>query len=185
MIAPTRAAKFFELFDLGRVLPEMARARRDVAEPEPPQQLADRALVISDVPAGQDEPLQIDTAPAHHTVAFELRAGFDQRRQLGFLLRAQPPRRSRRLAVDQSLRSLRIKAAHPITQPLRVHGPELGRDRPILSFVGRRNRQQPTSLVGILRLPGCRPYPLGVPIRTQSDRRRHRASPAKTSSQKA
>src|SRR5215208_3178153 len=77
VIAPTRSAKFFNCLELGRILPKMARARRDVPEPEPPQQLADRALVIGDVPAGQDQVLQVDTAPAHHPVALEVGPGLD------------------------------------------------------------------------------------------------------------
>src|SRR3954447_8189243 len=78
-----RLGQVFERLDPGRVLPKMARARRDMSKPEPSPQLADRALVMSDVPAGQDLLPQIDTAPAYHAVALELGAGFDQRRQLG------------------------------------------------------------------------------------------------------
>ena len=60
--------------DLGRD----GAARRDVPEPEPSQQFADGALVIGDIPAGQDQLPQIDTAPAHHMIARELGAGFDR-----------------------------------------------------------------------------------------------------------
>jgi hypothetical protein len=56
--------------------------------------------MISEVPAGQDQLLQINTAPAHHAVALDVGTGFDQRRQLGFLLADQSPRRPRRLALD-------------------------------------------------------------------------------------
>ena len=78
----------------------MARARRNVSEPEPPQQLANRALVIGNIPAREDQLPQVNAAPAHHGVALDIRTGFDQRRQLGFLLRRQPPHRPRRLAVE-------------------------------------------------------------------------------------
>src|SRR5215218_2660896 len=125
LLADGAGHTFFELFDLGRVLPEMARACRDMPEPEPPQQLANRTLVIGNVPAGQDQLPQVDTAPAHHPIALEVGTSFDQRRQLGLLLRAEPPRRPRRLAVDQPVRPRGIEAAHPVAQPLRVHRPEL------------------------------------------------------------
>src|SRR4051794_34482178 len=99
----------------------MARARRDVPEPEPPQQLANRALVIGDVPAREDQLLQIDAAPAHPPVAREIGPGFDQPRQRALLRRPPaappPPRRPRRLALDQPLRPRLIEAAHPVTQP--------------------------------------------------------------------
>jgi hypothetical protein len=62
VISLTRPPKFFEPLDPGRVLPEMAWARRDVPEPEPSQQLGPRALVIGDVPAGQDQPPQSPAA---------------------------------------------------------------------------------------------------------------------------
>jgi len=156
----------------------MARARRDVSETEPPQQLANRALVISNIPAREDQLPQVNTAPAHHAVALNVGTGFDQRRQRGFLLCAQPPRRPRRLAVDQSLRPRGIEAAHPIAQSLRGHGAQLGRRGPVLAFVSRRNRQQPTRLVGILCFLSRRTHPFGVPIRAQPHRHRHRSPPA-------
>jgi hypothetical protein len=120
----------------------MARARRAVPQPKPPQQFADRAFAIGEMPAREDQLLQIDTAPAHHAIALEVGAGFDQPHQRGFLLRAQPPRRPRRLAVDQSRQPRSIEAAHPVAQPLRIPCPDLGRRAPILTFIGRRNRQQ-------------------------------------------
>ena len=136
--------------------------------------------MIGDVPAGHDHVLQVDTAPAHHPVALEFGAGLDQRRQLGFLLGGQPSRCSRRLAVDQSLGTCGIEAVYPVAQGLPIHRANLGRRGPILALIGRRDRQQPASLVSIFHLPGCRPYPFRVPIRAQCHRRRHRASPEKS-----
>ena len=43
--------------------------------------------MTGDVPAGQDQLPQIDTAPAHDAIAREIGAGFNQGGQLGFLLR--------------------------------------------------------------------------------------------------
>ena len=88
----------------------MAGARRDVPEPETSQQLADRALVISDMPAGQDQLPQVNAPPAHNPITLEIGAGFDQCHQLSLLLRSQSPRRPRWLAVDQSPRTFGVEA---------------------------------------------------------------------------
>src|SRR3954453_7018950 len=119
------------------------------------------------------------TAPSR-----EVGAGFDQRRQLGFLLGGQPPRRLRWLAIDPPLRPRGIEALHPSAPPPPVHCADLGR-RAILTLISRRNRQQSPSLVGILRLPGCRTYPFRVPIRAQFHHRRHRSLPPKPGSQES
>src|SRR4051812_41371529 len=146
------------------------------------------------------------TAPSR-----EVGAGFDQRRQLGFLLGGQPPRRLRWLAIDHSLRPRGIEALHPSAPPPPpprclpssppappavikpappgappppVHCADLGR-RAILPLISRRNRKQSPSLVGILRLPGCRTSPFRVPIRAQFHHRRHRSLPPKPGSQES
>ena len=85
--------------------------------------------------------LQVNTAPAHHTVAFELGTPFNQRCQLGFLLRGQPSCCPRRFAVDHSLRPRGIEAVNLSAQPLGVHCADLGASGPLLALISRRNRQ--------------------------------------------
>ncbi len=167
--SPTRLAKFFERLDFGRVLAEMPRSRRDMAERQPPQNFADRPLVIGNVPARQYPPLQIDAAPANHTVCFNLRTVFDQPGQLGFLLGRQAALHPGRFAVDQSLGALRIKAMHPIAQCLTVHRPRPRRRAAGLSLINRRYRQQAANLVAILCRPRRRAYSRRVPVLSQCD----------------
>src|SRR6266568_1446595 len=142
VILPTRPAKFFKRREFGWLLAEMARARRDVAKLQTPQDLADCPLVIGDLPPRQDDPLQIDAAPTNNTVPVQLRAGFDQLGQLRFLLGRQAALHPRRLAVDQPGGAFGIEPVHPIAQRLPVHRANLRRCRPILSLVDRRDRQQ-------------------------------------------
>jgi hypothetical protein len=68
--------------------------------------------------------------------------------QLGFLLGAQSPRRACRLAVDQPSGPAALKQCTQSHSVFRAIAP-------ILAFVCRRNRQQPTCPVGICSLPGC------------------------------
>ena len=63
----------------------MARAGADVAEPEPVQDLAHRALVINHAEALRDEALQVDSAPAHDAMYSPIRAALDEANQLGLL----------------------------------------------------------------------------------------------------
>src|SRR3954454_4221109 len=103
------------------------------------------------------------------TPSRELGAGFDQRRQLGFLIRAQPPRRPRRLVLDQPVRPRGIEALHPSAPPPPIHRAELGRRAPVLALVSRRNRQyidapdRHHSPPGLPRVPASRPNPGAIP----------------------
>jgi len=140
-VSPRRAGSFFESFQLGRVLPDVARASRDVAEPQSPDQLTDCALVIIHLPPLQDQLPQIPAAPAHHPVALPIGASLDQRGQRHFLLGTQLPSRARCLAVDQPGRSFGIEPVHPIAQRLPVHHANPCRLGPALALVHRRERQ--------------------------------------------
>jgi hypothetical protein len=80
------AGKFFERLDRVRVLSWVTRAGADVGEAERLQELADRALVIGDPKAIEDDALQVDPAPAHHAVHDPVRAGLDEFGDLGALL---------------------------------------------------------------------------------------------------
>src|SRR5215210_5052936 len=71
------------------VLGRMARTRADVREAELLEDLADRALVVSDAEALGHDLLQVHPAPAHDSMHGALRAGFND---LGELRPAAPPR---------------------------------------------------------------------------------------------
>src|SRR6185436_17606074 len=77
---------FFEPLDRAGVLRRMSRASADMREAERREELADGALVIGDPEALENDALQVDPAPAHHTVHGPVRTGLDELRDLASLL---------------------------------------------------------------------------------------------------
>ncbi len=67
----------------------MTRAGADVREAERPEDLADRALVVGDPEALDDDALQIDPALPHDAVHGPVRAGLDEFGDLGPLFLAE------------------------------------------------------------------------------------------------
>lgn len=79
----------------------MTGPNRHVAEAEPVQHLADRALVQRNAEPRRDHVAKIDTAPAHDTVIGDIGTALHDLSKLGLLLRRQPRGGSRSLAVDK------------------------------------------------------------------------------------
>src|SRR6188472_3837880 len=102
----------------------MARTRADVREAELLEDLADRALVVSDAEALGHDLLQVHPAPAHDSMHGALRAGFNDLGELRQLLRREARRVALRPAVLEPFGAPFIEAVHPVPQGLAVHATE-------------------------------------------------------------
>lgn len=78
-------------------------------------------------------------------------SGLDDLRQFRELYGRQPARIARAAAVLQTGRALRVEAMDPVAERLAVHAADLRRLRPAHPVQGRRDRQQATALVRVLR----------------------------------
>jgi hypothetical protein len=145
------AETFFELGHDPLVLSRMTRTGADVAEAEPVQDLAHRALVVGDPEALGDQALQVDPPPAHEAMHGPVRADLDKLGQLGLLRDAEARWLALRPDVLQSIRTALVEAVDPVTQGLPVHAADACRVRPAHPVQDRGNRQQTTALVGVLR----------------------------------
>ena len=85
----------------------MARPGAHVREAELLQKLADIALVKVDPEPLGDDPLEVDPPPAHDAVPLAIRAGLDDLRELGQLLRRQTRLGTLRPIVDEPVRARR------------------------------------------------------------------------------
>jgi hypothetical protein len=82
-----RAGSFFKRFDDLLVLTRMARPRADMREAKLLEELSDIARMKVDAePFGDDTP-EIDAPPPDDAVPLAIRAGLDDLRELGQLLR--------------------------------------------------------------------------------------------------
>ena len=75
-----------------------------------------------------------------------------------FIIIAELPGVSRRLAINQPFRPLGVELHHPITNDLERHPADLRRLRPARAFVNRGQRQKPPGLRPILRPPRGGPH---------------------------
>src|SRR5690349_19752310 len=91
---------------------------RELAEAERPQLAAQRLLTDRQAELVEHPLDQIDQPPAHHSVRRRDRTGLDDPRQ-GLSLRTGEQRRlARRLAVDETGRSVRVEGENPIAHRL-------------------------------------------------------------------
>ena len=127
----------------------MARAGADVREAEPLEKLADRALVIGDAEALEDDALQVDPTPAHHAVHGPVRARFDELRDLSSLLLREARLGTFGPAVHKAVGAVRVEPVHPVPQRLPVHSANPSRVRPVHPVHDRSQRQQPPALVRV------------------------------------
>src|SRR5215211_688426 len=131
------------------VLGRMARTRADVREAELLEDLADRALVVSDAEALGHDLLQVHPAPAHDSMDGALRAGFNDLGELRQLLRREARRVAFRPAVLEPFGASFIEAVHPVPQRLAVHATDprgIGPAHPIQTlrdWVHRFNERGP------------------------------------------
>src|SRR5260370_16797158 len=101
----------------------MARTSRELAIPHRAQHATQR-LLGDDDPEFLEYPLaEIDDPPSHNPVNRRDRPALEDRRQRRAMRLVQPRRLSGRLAVDETVRPLRIESAHPAPNPLQPHPP--------------------------------------------------------------
>src|SRR5690242_95617 len=128
----------------------MAGARRQLAIAHRTQLAAERLLGDAD-PKLVPQPLaEIDDAPAHDAVHRRHRPALDRRCQRRPMSFVQTRRLTRRLAVDQPVRAIRVELQHPVPDDLSRHPANLcglGTRRPVIDG---RERQQSAHLIGVV-----------------------------------
>src|SRR5687768_4021870 len=172
--------KFFERCDGLPVLSRVAGTGADVAEPEPVQDLAHRALVIGHPEALGDEALQVDPPPAHDAMHGPIRTGLDELGQLGLLRGRQARRMALGPGVPQPVRAALVEAVNPVTQGLAVHAADARRICPTYPVQDRREGQKASALTGVLRGRGQSPEFTGRVVRSHAHRGWHGANPPRT-----
>ena len=146
------ASTFFKRLDRALILRRVPRAGADVREAERLKQLADRALVVGDPEALQDEALQVDPTPAHHAMHGPVRPGLDKLGDLGALLGREARLGTLGPAVQKAIGAVRVEAVNPSFGPQRlpVHAADPGRLRPVHPVQDRSQREEPAALVCVL-----------------------------------
>jgi hypothetical protein len=107
-------------------------------------------LVIVDPEAFLDDPLEIDTPPAHHPVDGGVRPGFDNLGQLCQLLGRKPWLGATIPGVLEPFRPGFVETMHPVAQGLPVHPANPGGVRSAHTLKHRRQRKQTAALPRIL-----------------------------------
>jgi hypothetical protein len=102
-----------------------------VGEAERLQELADCALVITNPEPLEDDALQVDSAPAHHTVDGLVRPSCNEFGYLGPLIIRQARLGTLGPAVQKTLGAMRVEAMDPVAQRLPVHAADPGRLGPV------------------------------------------------------
>ncbi|GAB6969102.1 hypothetical protein JCM25156A_31410 [Komagataeibacter kakiaceti JCM 25156] len=110
-------------------------------------------FVVDDAEAFLDHALQINPAPAHHTVTLPIGPRLDQGLQLGLLCPVQSASWPRVLMIAQAIGSFGIEAMNPVSQCLAVHATYASRIRPAAPVTDRRQGQKPACDI---RLPAAR-----------------------------
>jgi hypothetical protein len=172
--------KFFERRDGLPVLSRVTWASADVAEAEPVQDLAHRALVIGHPEALGDEALQVDPPPAHDAMHGLIRTGLDELGQVSLLRGGQARRMALGPGVPQPIRAALVEAVDPVAQGLPVHAADPCRVRPAHPIEDGSQRQQASALVGILCRGRKAAKLSGREVRPHTHRRWHGASPPRT-----
>jgi len=156
----------------------MARTGRELAVVHGPQFAAQRLLGDRD-PERLPEPLdQVDQTPAHHAVNRRDRARIDPGHQGRAMRIGELGGLSRRLAIDQPVRAMRIERHHPVPHDLPrdpADPSRRGAGRPV---VDRRQGQQAPRLRAILRRAGDRAQRIGIKV--CPERNRHGEPPSFT-----
>jgi hypothetical protein len=116
---------FFKILDRAFGLRMMARAGREFAVAHGARFPAERLLGDRD-PELLVQPLtKIDDPPAHDAVDRWRRPALDRRSQGGPVRVIEPGRLARRLAVDETIRPVRVELQHPVADDLKRHAPIL------------------------------------------------------------
>ena len=84
------------------------------------------------------------------------RALFDDARKRGAMFVLQTRRLPRRLAIQKSLRAVRVEPKNPVANDLKRHVADLRRFAACRPIVDRSKRQEPSGLRPVLRAPSDR-----------------------------
>jgi len=142
----------------------MAGTSRELTITHGAQFAAQRLLGDDDAKLLENPLAKIDDPPAHDPMNRRNRAAFDDRGERRPMRVVKPGWLSRRLAVDQALRSMGVELHHPIANDLKRHPADLRRLGAPRAFVNRRQSQKPPRLRPVLRSPRRRPHHLRIKI---------------------
>ena len=137
----------------------MAGTSRELTITHGAQFAAQRLLGDDDAKLLENPLAKIDDPPAHDPMNRRNRAAFDDRGERRPMRVVKPGWLSRRLAVDQALRSMGVELHHPIANDLKRHPADLRRLGAPRAFVNRRQSQKPPRLRPVLRSPRRTPSP--------------------------
>ena len=147
---------FLKRLDDPLVLSWMTRPRAHVGEAELLEKLSDIAWMKVDAEPLGDDTLEVEPTPAHDAVLLTIRAGFDYLRELGQLLHRKARLGTLRPAVDEALRTRRLKRWTQSRSVWRSMPPIFAAGTSVHSVPDRSQRQKPPALVDVLRPPGQR-----------------------------
>jgi hypothetical protein len=122
-----------------------------MGEAERLQELANCALVVADPEPLENDALQVDPTPAHHTVHGLVRPGCDEFGYLGPLLLREARLGTLGPAVQKTLGAMRVEPMDPVAQRLPVHAANPGCLRPVHTVQDPSQRQEPAALACVLR----------------------------------
>ena len=132
----------------------MSGTRADVGIVEFLQKRADVSLAIDNAEALLDDPLEIDPPPANEAILLAVMPRLGDSSKLRQPFSAQPWRHAACMDVAQTIRTLIVKTMNPVAKRLALHSAYAGGVRPVHAIQHRSQRQQPTALIGVLRLLG-------------------------------
>lgn len=107
-------------------------------------------LVVDDTEALLDHALQIDPAPAQHTVTLPIRPRFGQGLSFGLLCFAQAAVRPCVQMIAQAIQPFSIEAVSPVPQRLAVYTAYMSHIGAAGPVTDRRQGQKPARSVGML-----------------------------------
>jgi hypothetical protein len=143
----------FKRLDRLGILLGMLRPRADAREAELLHDAPEAHFRQIDAEAIPNDALQVDAAPAHHSVRLRVGSVLDELLQHLLLLVRQARSSPGRLDVDQPVRPMLVEPVRPVPQGLPVHAADPGRLGAAHAVQHCRQGQQPTSLRAGLRKP--------------------------------
>ncbi|KKC31269.1 hypothetical protein WH91_20425 [Devosia psychrophila] len=127
----------------------MLRPRAHVRKAEFLEKRTDMALMVVNPKPLLDDPLEVNSAPPHNAINCQVWAGFDDLDQFHLLILRQPRRLTGGPMIEQAVRAVSIEPMHPIAERLPVHAAHPCSVGPAQSVQDRRQRQQPSALIGV------------------------------------
>ena len=140
----------------------------EMAEVQPPKQLAHAAFVEGDAELGRDAVTQIGAPEPHDAVAGEIGAFLDPARNLALLDPAQACRPAASRPVSKPIQPCLIVAVNPVAQCLPVHAAKPRRFLAAETIERHGNGQHARCLLGIRRSLGRRAQIRGAHVRSSN-----------------